>query len=182
MQPFKFLIIGCISTVIAATSISVAHAAKPTAVEARIQRIEDHMAIERLITEYGRSLDNRDFATYASLFAENGEWKGALGSYRGPAVIKAAMEKMFTDAAGDIPQGSNYHLISNVIIDVDGDRATASSKFVFVKMDKSKPAPVIAGRYEDVLIREKGTWKFLQRVALPPVQTNAAQSAAPVER
>jgi 3-phenylpropionate/cinnamic acid dioxygenase small subunit len=177
MQPFKFLIIGCISTVIAATSISIAHAAKPTALEARIQRIEDRAEIERLLLEYGRSLDNRDFATYASLFAESGEWKGALGSYRGPAAIKAAMEKIFTDAASDIPQGSNYHLISNVIIDVDGDRATASSKFMFLKMEKSKPDPVVAGRYEDVLIREKGVWKFLQRVALPPVQTNVSQSA-----
>lgn len=132
------------------------------------QRIEDRIAIERLLVEYGRTLDNRDFAAYSHLFAENGEWKGALGSYRGPAAIQAAMEKIFTDAAADIPKGKNFHVMSNFVIDVQGDRATASSMFIFYKLDKSKPEAAVAGRYEDILVREKGVWRFLQRNALPP--------------
>lgn len=132
------------------------------------QRIEDRIAIERLLVEYGRTLDNRDFAAYSHLFAENGEWKGALGSYRGPAAIQAAMEKIFADAAADIPKGKNFHVMSNFVIDVQGDRATASSMFIFYKLDKSKPEAAVAGRYEDILVREKGVWRFLQRNALPP--------------
>jgi ketosteroid isomerase-like protein len=131
-------------------------------------QIEDHMAIERLLVEYGRTLDNRDFAAYSHLFAENGEWKGAQGAYKGPAVIQAAMEKIFTEAATDIPKGKNFHVMSNFIIDVKGDRATASSLFIFYKIDKGKPEPTVAGRYEDILTREHGVWRFLQRTALPP--------------
>lgn len=147
-----------------------AAAPAPVSAEARMQAIEDRMAIERLLVAYGRTLDNRDFAAYAHLFAINGEWKGALGSYKGPAAIQTAMEKIFTDAAADIPKGKNFHVMSNFVIDVQGDRATASSMFIFYKMDKSEPQPAVAGRYEDVLIRENGVWRFLQRTALPPGQ------------
>jgi hypothetical protein len=168
MRSTRFLTTGCIAALIVAASCTVTHAATPSAAEAHVQRIEDHMAIERVLLEYGRTLDNRDFAAYAALFAENGEWKGALGSYRGPAAITTAMEKIFTDAAADIPKGSNFHVMSNFIIDVQGDRATAKSMFIFYKLNKIVPEAAVAGRYEDILIREKGVWRFLQRTALPP--------------
>jgi 3-phenylpropionate/cinnamic acid dioxygenase small subunit len=151
-----------------ATVASVAGAAAPSSLEARMQQLEDQKAIERVLLDYGRTLDNRDFAAYSQLFAGNGEWQGALGSYRGPAAIKTAMEKIFTDAAADIPKGKNFHVMSNFEITVQGDRATARSMFIFYKMEGSKPSAEVAGRYEDILIREKGVWRFLQRKALPP--------------
>jgi 3-phenylpropionate/cinnamic acid dioxygenase small subunit len=138
------------------------------AADARMQQLEDRLAIEHLLMDYGRTLDNRDFAAYSKLFAVNGEWKGALGTYRGPAAIHAAMEKIFTDAATDIPRGRNFHVMSNFDISVQGDRATARSMFIFYKMEGSKPEAAVAGRYEDILIRENGVWRFLQRTALPP--------------
>ena len=60
--------------------------------------------------------------------------------------------------------------MSNVIIDLQGDRATAQSKWIFFTLNKSKPDGAIAGRYEDELIRENGAWKFLKRVAAAPVE------------
>ncbi len=152
-----------------------AAAAAPSTLELRTQRIEDQQAIERLLVEYGRTLDNRDFAAYSQLFARQGEWKGALGTFRGPAAIQAAMEKSFNSAAAlaDIPRGSNFHVMSNFIIDVQGDRATASSMFIFYKVEKSVPVAAVSGRYEDQLIRENGAWRFLQRSALPPGQAAA---------
>lgn len=146
---------------------TVTHAAAPT-LEARVRLIEDQVAIERLLREYGRTLDARDFAAYASLFARDGEWKGALGGYKGPAAIKSAMEKIFADAAADIPKGKNFHVMSNFIIDVHGDHATARSTFIFYKMNGSVPEPAVAGRYEDELVREDGAWRFQRRTALPP--------------
>ena len=143
-------------------------AASPLSLETRLQRMEDHQAIEHLLLEYGRTLDNRDFAAYSQLFSANGEWKGALGSYRGPAAIRTAMEKIFADAAADIPKGKNFHVMSNFVIDVQGDRATARSTFIFYKLNGNKPEAEVAGRYEDTLIREGGSWRFLQRSALGP--------------
>jgi uncharacterized protein (TIGR02246 family) len=152
---------------LAATPAMVPAAAPPT-LEQRIQRSEDQQAIERLLLEYGRTLDSRDFAAYAALFAADGQWKGAQGTYQGPKEIQATMEKIFTDAAADIPKGRNFHVMSNFIIDVQGDRATARSSFIFYKLDGSKPVAEVAGRYEDVLVRVGGAWKFQQRTALGP--------------
>ncbi len=138
--------------------------------ETRIQRLDDRMAIEQLLMEYGRAVDNRDFAAFAALFTDDGEWKGAQGAYRGPKQIQESMEKIFTApaAAADIPKGKNFHLLTNVIINLQGDHATASSKFVFYKMNGAKPEAAVAGRYEDKLVRVGGAWKFKQRLALPP--------------
>jgi uncharacterized protein (TIGR02246 family) len=139
-----------------------------TCIQARVQRMEDERAIERLLIEYGRTLDNRDFAAWAALFAEDGEWQGAQGGYKGRAQLRTSMEKIFTDAAADIPKGRNFHAMSNFIVEVKGDHATASSKFVFYKLEGSKPVAEVAGRYEDVLVRVGGAWKFQRRHALGP--------------
>jgi hypothetical protein len=137
------------------------------ALAARLQAVEDHIAIERLLMEYGRALDRRDFATYSQLFATNGEWSGSLGTFRGPAAIKAAMEKSFRDSK-PAPVPTNFHVLTNAIIDVNGDRATAWSKWTFMNMVDNKPTVVLAGQYEDTLIREGGRWKFLRRTAQTP--------------
>lgn len=155
-----------LGAMVAGTS-PITQAAAP-AIEVRVRHIEDRLEIERLLLEYGRTLDNRDFAAYSKLFAKTGEWKGALGTFTGPAAIQAAMEKIFANAAGDIPKGRNFHVMSNFIITLDGDRARASSVFIFYKMDGNKPVAEVAGRYEDTLIREDGAWRFQQRNALPP--------------
>jgi len=140
----------------------------PVSVEMKFRRVDDQQAIEHLLIEYGRTLDARDFAAYAALFANDGVWKGAQGSYKGPKEIQAAMEKMFTDAAADIPKGRNFHVMSNFQIEVQGDHAKASSRFIFYKMDGNTPQAAVAGRYEDELVRVGGVWKFQQRTALPP--------------
>ena len=130
---------------------------------ARLQVFEDKAEIEQLLLDYGRHLDNRDFAGYASLFASDGEWVGGFGSTgAGPANIKAFMEK----AMGTQPNtAKNYHLLSNFVITVNGDTATAWSRWAFVVPGERGAAISQAGRYDDQLVREKGRWKFKKRTA-----------------
>jgi len=167
MRMNRSLIAVLLAGACVAGAVQVTEAAAPT-LQQRVHQLEDRLEIERLLLEYGRTLDNRDFAAYSKLFAVNGEWKGALGTFTGPAAIQAAMEKIFANAAGDIPKGKNFHVMSNFIIQLDGDRAKASSVFIFYKMDGNKPVAEVAGRYADTLIRENGAWRFQQRNALPP--------------
>jgi uncharacterized protein (TIGR02246 family) len=129
---------------------------------ARIQRLEDVEEIQGVLLDYGRYLDARDFAAYSRLFAKDGEWVGGFGTVQGPAAIQAFMEK-------NIPgpnRGNTFHVLSNFRIEVHGDTATAWSRWTFVTpgADK-KPAPSQAGRYDDLLIRENGHWKFKRRTA-----------------
>jgi len=141
-----------------------ARAGDADAVGARLHRIEDQLAIERLLMQYGAALDSRDFAAYSQLFAANGSWSGGLGTFKGPATIKAAMEKAFSAPSAPAAGGS-FHVLTNPLIEVQGDRATALSRWTFFTTVEGKPTPTLAGRYEDTLIKENGSWKFLSRVA-----------------
>ena len=147
---------------------------KPASAEARLQRLEDLEEIRTVLLDYGRFLDARDFGSYSRLFAKEGEWVGGFGTVRGPAAIKAFMEKSIPGAN----TAHNYHLLSNFEIEVRGDTATAWSRWAFVVPGAdNKPSLAQGGHYDDTLIREGGRWKFKRRVASPdlpssgPVQT-----------
>jgi uncharacterized protein (TIGR02246 family) len=153
-----------ISVLLALTGTKAAHAQRGAdgTLAARLQRVEDTQAIERLLLNYGRTLDARDFKAYSLLFAKDGVWSGGMGTVQGPAAIQAFMEKA-------IPGPNavhNYHVLSNFVIDVKGDTATAWSRWQFVVPGPNNTASVAqSGRYDDTLVREDGTWKFKKRVA-----------------
>ena len=66
----------------------------------RLARLEDIQAIWRLFMEYRNHLDRRDFAAYAQLFTEDGEWLGNLGRARGPAEIEQLLIRTLDAARG----------------------------------------------------------------------------------
>jgi hypothetical protein len=131
----------------------------------RIQRIRDELAIERLQIDYGRRLDDKDFHAYAGNFASNGELVSGVGGAKGPDAIY----HMLTDrlGGGGAPVGeahSTFHLMTNPIIDIDGDQATGTVRYTFFTTGKDgRPHPQIAAHYRDQYIRENGQWKFLRR-------------------
>jgi len=138
---------------------------------ARLQRFEDKEEIQNLLLDYGRHLDARDFRAYSLLFARDGEWVGGFGSVKGPANIQTFMEKNM----GTRPNTAhNYHLLSNFVITVNGDTATAWSRWAFVVPGAQGAAISQAGRYDDTLVREDWHWRFQRRVAsndtAPPAQ------------
>ena len=145
-----------------------------SAIGARIQRLEDIEEIRTLLLNYGRHLDARDFASYSRLFARDGEWVGGFGSVRGPAAIQVFMEKNISGPN----RGNTYHVLSNFIIDVKGDNATAWSRWQFVVPGPDgKPVISQGGHYDDILIREDGRWKFKRRVAGNDIPVPAAPAS-----
>ena len=130
--------------------------------QAAVQRLEDRAAIERLLIEYGRTLDARDFKAYSELFAKDGVWSGGMGTVQSPAAIKAFMEK----AIPGPNTAHNFHILSSFAIDVNGDTATAWSRWTFMVPGPNNTAVAAqSGRYDDTLVREDGRWKFKKRVA-----------------
>jgi 3-phenylpropionate/cinnamic acid dioxygenase small subunit len=160
------LLFVVVSLLLPATAMAQAPAAKARSLEARIQRLEDTQEIRDLLTSYGRLLDAHDLAGYSQLFARNGEWVGGFGSAKGPAAILALMKKNLGASPKGKP-GSTYHLLTNFMIEVNGDTATAWSRWSFtVTGADKKPSILYGGHYDDKLIREDGHWKFLRRVAV----------------
>jgi uncharacterized protein (TIGR02246 family) len=139
-----------------------AQAGRKDSPEARLQRFADKEEIQNVLLEYGRALDARDFAAYSGLFASDGEWVGGFGSVKGPANIKAFMEKNMGTNGNPT---HNYHLLSNFVISVSGDTATAWSRWAFVQPQDRGAVIAQAGRYDDTFVRENGAWKFKKRVA-----------------
>jgi hypothetical protein len=144
--------------------------------ETRLQRLEDIEQIRRLLIAYGKHLDRRDFAAYAALFARDGVWDGGFGSSTGPAEIQAMLEKAMPSPLIEGGQ-MNFHVMTSMDIEVEGDRGKAWSRWTFVGQDVEKrPQVLFAGRYDDELVREDGRWKFQRRTVsgdlpgVPPPQ------------
>ena len=132
---------------------------------ARVQVLEDREEIRALIMAYGEAHDARDYRSFAALFAREGEWVGGLGSAKGPDAIF----KLMDETIGHDPQpggSGTYHVLTNDQIAVDGDRASATTKWIYVTPGgDGSPKWVMLGHYVDEFIRENGVWKFLRREA-----------------
>ena len=163
---------------VAVESHSASTAEEPSP-SARLQALLDRNEIRDVIYAYGRTLDARDWEAFSNLYAEEGEWIGGMGKGHGRAVIR----KMMEDTIGSTPGGklaatggqSNFHLFTNVSIHVDGDKATAVTKWMFVVNAENRPEPFYLGHYDDTFIRENGSWKILTRTVygdIPAAEPN----------
>jgi hypothetical protein len=132
--------------------------------QARVRTLEGREEIRILMNDYGRLLDERNFAGFAELFAAESEYDSGGTLSRGPDAIAAYLK----DIIARNPAGfktPNFHVFFNESIDVQGDRATAVSKSAFVVPgDGNRADAVILANYHDVFTRENGHWKFLRRV------------------
>jgi len=132
--------------------------------EARLRRLEDLEEIRALLMEYRRALDEKDFRAYAALFARDGVFSAGTMKATGPDEIYALVEGMLgtllTERSGD-----DFHLVANIAIELDGDRATSTSTWAYVLRERDTPVLAKLGRYEDELVREDGRWRFQHRHA-----------------
>jgi ketosteroid isomerase-like protein len=148
------------------------------ALSVKIKSLEDIQEISKVLIDYGRALDSRDFKAYSALFAKDGSWSGGLGTISGgpPAIYDFMTSRIGGGRQGNsVGFGPTYHIMSSFKIDVKGDNATASSRWAFVTAARG-PGIQVAGRYEDTFIREDGTWKIKSRQAFNDL---AAPTAAP---
>lgn len=135
------------------------------AIERRLRRVEDVAAIDAVFQDYRRALDGKDFRAYAALFARDGVFEAADMRAVGPDAIYELVAGMtgtlLTERTGD-----DYHVVANVTIEVDGDRATATSTWMYVvRAEGDVPELAKIGHYEDQLVREDGAWRFALRRA-----------------
>ena len=138
-------------------------------VEERLQKLEDVEGIRNLLIDYGRALDARDFDAYGKLFAKDGAWKGGMGGATGPENIANMVRAGFAKMDPKQYENSN-HVMTSMDIAVDGDTATAWSRWLWVIPGADGIGRVQrAGHYEDTLVREDGQWKFKTRQAFTEI-------------
>lgn len=130
------------------------------ALAARLQRLEDLQAIHQLFVDYGRHLDQGNWAAYAALFADDGEvLLGPMGRAQGPEHIRLLMEGLLGDKVGE-----TIHVISSPAVVLDGDAATSEVMWtVLHRMEDGSPKLTACGRHKDHLVRQRGEWKIRKR-------------------
>ncbi len=131
------------------------------------QTIQDRIAIEERILLYAHYLDSLQFERLASeVFSEDAVVDFGGTQARGRAAINAQVMS-YRDAM----LGCS-HTMSNMIIEVEGDEARASSHVIAWHWLAADPDPfaasqlVAVGGYEDRLRRQPDGWRIYERRGL----------------
>ena len=126
-----------------------------------VQELYDREQIRQLMYRYARGVDRGDFELLKSAFLPEGTDKH--GHFDGPA---ADFARGVVDR-GDAAQLVGNHHITNMIIEIDGDRAFVETYFLALHPHLDNPGEVqmgvLSGRYIDLLERRDGSWGILRR-------------------
>ena len=114
-------------------------------------------AIRELMAEYCFCLDNNRFADMAALFTEDGTWDTAFGKGTGRDGVEALVRRLRSSATS---RQRAIHHVTNIVIKVDGARATRFSNWVTVQNSEQGPKIGSAGSYTDDLARQGERWLF----------------------
>jgi 3-phenylpropionate/cinnamic acid dioxygenase small subunit len=130
-------------------------------------RFNDDKALDRMLT----------------LFAPEAVYRVGGGEHVGHEQIAAFLRSIgfredqprWTDDDQLMVMPRTTHVMSNPVIEVGGDRASAESDFVVLDRDeRGHGRIVLIGRYRDRLRREhEGTWVFTERTGVSLARVNA---------
>jgi ketosteroid isomerase-like protein len=143
--------------------------ASDTAAAPEQQKLLDRIAIEDMVTRYYANFGKQDAADdFGAFYTEDAVFdvNGIVSQGR------QAIEKFYADSAqeADAPasQGTFHMMISNPVIDVDGDTATAEFMWTGVINRGIQDAPELLeqGREYDLLVRQDGEWRIKKRTVI----------------
>lgn len=122
----------------------------------------DELAIRNLIARLASSADGDDVEAYVALFTPDASWGLPGKPRRGHEDIRTgSLERR---AEGLIGPGSHTrHVVANVSVSVDGDRATADATWLFYVRTNDKPRVGGMGTYHDDLVRTPAGWRLARR-------------------
>ena len=132
--------------------------------EADLLEVKDQLEIQELMYRYAEMVDKRDWAQMDRIFALEATIDYAsTGGHRGPfretlAWLDRALESW----------PINLHIISNLIVEIDGDAANSRCSFHAPMARETADGPLYiitnAGHYEDRLVRTRLGWRIIERI------------------
>jgi hypothetical protein len=131
------------------------------AMEARVRIMEDEMAIVRLISSYGPTVDSGQSQVAAALWTANGTYDvGGMEAFAGTEAIAALFDR---ESHQGLIRGGAGHVLNQPWVRVVGDRAVALGYSVVFKWDGRafEVFRVSANRWE--LERRMEGWRVVQR-------------------
>src|SRR5687768_8419287 len=131
--------------------------------------LADRIAIEDMVTRYYGNFGTQDAAEeFGTFYTEDAVFdvNGIVSTGR------EAIEAFYTDTGDDeeapAAQGTFHMMISNPVIDVNGDTATAQFMWTGVMNETIEGRPVLfeQGREYDLLVKQDGEWRIKKRVVI----------------
>ena len=128
----------------------------------QLDRLQSHDDIRQLIARYCWALDTLDRELFNTVFAPDATARLGRGTQHGPDEMWTLIHSVL--ATLDLSQ----HLVGSQLIDLHADGATATSRCHFHAQHERASAEggsqyVIAGRYDDQLVRTSLGWRIAHR-------------------
>ena len=141
--------------------------------EQRVQRLEDELAVMRLLASYGPLADAGSADEAAGLWAEDGEYDVDGWRMRSRAEVHAMIR---SDAHQNIIGAGSAHFFGPPTITVYGDDAVAVCESILVRHNADGFYIWRAGAHRIRLYRTGEGWRIVQRVSRPLDGSDAARA------
>lgn len=116
--------------------------------------------IYRALTRFARAMDARDWAALDAIVVEDATADIGTGPLQGRAELIAHMRAFLDDC------GPTQHMLGNVLVEVEGDRATSNAYVRDMHIgagDKAHLTFSTLGEYEDQWRKVDGVWRMNHR-------------------
>ncbi|WP_395311489.1 nuclear transport factor 2 family protein [Mycobacterium sp. AMU20-3851] len=125
-----------------------------------IANLVDERNIERALILFARAMDNRDWDGMAQILAADAAGDFGTGAVQGSEAI-IGLIRGFLDNCG-----VTQHLLGNVLVDVDGDRAVSRAYVQDLHLSRNDPDLTFytLGDYQDRWERRDGRWVLVERI------------------
>ncbi|MCZ4498465.1 MAG: hypothetical protein JWQ74_1018 [Marmoricola sp.] len=131
-----------------------------TALENRLARVEDELAITRMMASYGPLVDAGDATSVAALWAEDGEYDVEGWHMRSRADVDAMVR---SDAHQHLIAGGCSHFLGPAHVRIDGDDAVAVCESLLVRHRDGEFSVRRAGANQVRLRRGASGWEIVHR-------------------
>ncbi len=118
-------------------------------------------AIAELIARYNWAIDHNDFQGWADCFAPEGIFDGMIGQY----TAHGELDRFTADVRKLTASTPNLrHYVTSIQTEVSGNQARSRCFLMMTSTTQEGGTKiVIAGEYEDKLVKRDGRWLFTER-------------------
>jgi 3-phenylpropionate/cinnamic acid dioxygenase small subunit len=118
--------------------------------------LADRLELQELVSRLAAALDEHRFDDLRALFLEDVTVRTPGGTARGPEALVAQAARNHED------YDRLQHLVSGIVVDLDGDRAAVRANLVgvFGKSPENLPSRVLGALYRFGAVRTDDGWRF----------------------
>ncbi len=112
---------------------------------------QDYIDIQQLYAQYNWAIDAGDIEGYVALYTPD----GSFNTFNGAEGLRTFMKGR--------PAGTRRHWNTNLAITPSPEGARGKVYLMLIDVGQKPPAVATAARYDDVIVKTSGGWRFKKR-------------------